>query len=467
MTSTILRRLTAGAATAAVVSAGVLIGSSAAFAQPAAEPTETATATAEPEPTEEPSSEPTTQPSEEPTEEPSEEPSTEPTDEATEEPTEDPEDEAPEFDPQVTVIPTQITAADLTNPDKGIEVMVKNLMAGDVVTDSLTGEKNTAEGETLTTNLHYGGDASGFKVGQKIDFTVTVSREGEEDKTFELTVTIVGEDDGDDEAPAFDPHVNAKPTEITAADLTNPDKGIEVTAVNLMAGDVVTDSLTGEKNTAEGETLTTSLYYDGDASDFKVGQRIDFTVTVSREGEEDKTFEFTVTIVGEDDGEDEAAEAKLTVSPEKISVADFRNEKKGVTLTVENCEPGASVTFTVEHESGEPNHEVMATADDKGTATIPHIYGTGNAADSAYTGTYNVTATCGDAKATASFTVTSGSDDDGKGGGDTDKGGDQDSRNGNELPRTGSDLNALYGAAALLAVGAASLAVGRRKKSRD
>ncbi|MCT1874237.1 LPXTG cell wall anchor domain-containing protein [Brevibacterium luteolum] len=463
MTSTILRRLTAGAATAAVVSAGVLIGSSAAIAQPTAEPTETATATAEPEPSEEPSSEPTEEPSDEPTTESSEKPTEEPTAEPSEEPTEDPEDEAPAFDPQVSAKPKEITAADLTNPDKGIEVMVTNLMAGDVVTDSLTREKNTAEGETLTTSLYYDGDASAFEVGQKVDFTVTISREGEEDKTFDFTVTIVGED----EAPSFDPQVSAKPKEITAADLTNPDKGIEVMVTNLMAGDVVTDSLTREKNTAEGETLTASLYYDGDASAFEVGQKVDFTVTISREGEEDKTFDFTVTIVGEDDGEDETAEAKLTISPEKISVADFRNEEKGVKLSIENCEPGASVTFTIAHEDGEPNHEVVATADDEGTAVVPHIYGTGNAVDSAYTGAYNVTATCGDAEATGSFTVTSGSDGDGKGGGDTDKGGDQDSRNGKELPRTGSDLNALYGAAALLAVGAASLAVGRRKKSRD
>lgn len=274
------------------------------------------------------------------------------------------------------------------------------------------------------------------------------------------------EDDGNDDAPAFDPQVSSAPDEITAADLADPDKGISITASNLQAGDVVTDSLTTNPETAEGEELTTGVYYEGDPSDFEVGDKVDFTVTVTREGEESKTFDFTVTIIGEDDGEDdgddERMEPKLKISPQKISVTDFRNENKGVELTVTNCYPGEAATFIIEHENGELSYEVDADTNDDGTAVIEHIHGTGNASDSAYTGTYSVTVICGDGESDGTFSVHS--DDDSKGGGDSDKGRDRDR---NELPRTGSDLTALYGAASLLAVGAAAMVVGRRKSTKQ
>lgn len=269
------------------------------------------------------------------------------------------------------------------------------------------------------------------------------------------------EDDGDDEAPAFDPQVSSAPDEITAADLADPDKGISITASNLQPGDVVTDNLTNKPKTADGEELTTGVYYKGDPSNFEVGQKVDFTVTVSREGEESKTFDFTVTIIGEDDGDDETMEPELKISPQKISVTDFRNENKGVQLTVTNCYPGEAAAFIIEHENGELSYEVDADTNDDGTAVIEHIHGTGNAPDSAYTGTYTVTVICGDGESDGTFSVHA--DDNGTGGGDSDKGRDRDR---NELPRTGSDLTALYGAASLLAVGAAAMAVGRRKSSK-
>ncbi|MCT1829780.1 hypothetical protein [Brevibacterium luteolum] len=270
------------------------------------------------------------------------------------------------------------------------------------------------------------------------------------------------EDGGDDDAPAFDPQVSSAPDEITAADLTDPDKGITITASNLQAGDEVTNNLTNESTTAEGEELTTGVYYEGDPSDFEVGDKVDFTVTVTREGEESKTFDFTVTIIGEDDGDDERMEPKLKISPQKISVTDFRNENKGVELTVTNCYPGEAATFIIEHENGELSYEVDADTNDDGTAVIEHIHGTGNAPDSAYTGTYSVTVICGDGESDGTFSVHA--DDNGKGGGDSDKGRDRDR---NELPRTGSDLTALYGAASLLAVGAAAMMVGRRKSPKQ
>ncbi|MFL0576244.1 hypothetical protein ACH0BO_05805 [Brevibacterium luteolum] len=483
MKRTSLRRLAAGASAAALVSAGALFGSSAAFAQPTPEETQAAT---------EPATQPadTGQKSEEkkhddsaekqaktkthekqkPTASKTDEPAAAkaPEDTATAstptpDPTEDDgDDEAPAFDPQVSSAPDEITAADLTDPDKGITITASNLQAGDEVTNSLINKPEIAEAEELTTRVHYDGDPSKFEVGDKVDFTVTVTRTGEEPKTFNFAVTIIAEDDSNDDAPAFDPQVSSAPDEITAADLADPDKGITITASNLQAGDVVTDSLTNNPETAEGEELTTGVYYEGDPSDFEVGDKVDFTVTVTREGEESKTFDFTVTIIGEDDGDDERMEPKLKISPQKISVTDFRNENKGVELTVTNCYPGEAATFIIEHENGELSYEVDADTNDDGTAVIEHIHGTGNAPDSAYTGTYTATVICGDGESDGTFSVHA--DDDSKGGGDSDKGRDRDR---NELPRTGSDLTALYGAASLLAVGAAAMVVGRRKSTKQ
>lgn len=491
MKRTSLRRLAAGASAAALVSAGAFFGSSAAFAQPTPEETDTVTEpagqsadqSADTGKTSEDSKQADATTSEDSTEKnvetKVEEPAASNTEESagtgTQEPTdsnpnptpdsdraEDDGDDASAFDPQVSSAPDEITAADLTDPDKGITITASNLQAGDEVTNSLINKPEIAEAEELTTRVHYDGDPSKFEVGKKVDFTVTVTRTGEEPKTFNFAVTIIAEDDSNDDAPAFDPQVSSAPDEITAADLADPDKGITITASNLQAGDVVTDSLTNNPETAEGEELTTGVYYEGDPSDFEVGDKVDFTVTVTREGEESKTFDFTVTIIGEDDGDDERMEPKLKISPQKISVTDFRNENKGVELTVTNCYPGEAATFIIEHENGELSYEVDADTNDDGTAVIEHIHGTGNAPDSAYTGTYTATVICGDGESDGTFSVHA--DDDSKGGGDSDKGRDRDR---NELPRTGSDLTALYGAASLLAVGAAAMVVGRRKSTKQ
>lgn len=382
MKRTSLRRLAAGASAAALVSAGAFFGSSAAFAQPTPEETETATESA-----------------------------VQSTDTGAES-----EDTTP---------------ADETKPEGSAEKQVETKAQEKPATSKTKEPAETGANEP-----------TGPESNPKQDSDPA--------------------EDGDDDASAFDPQVSSAPDEITAADLANPDKGISITASNLQAGDVVTDSLTNESNTAEGEELTTGVYYKGDPSDFEVGEKVDFTVTVSREGEESKTFDFTVTIIGEDDGDDESMEPELKISPQKISVTDFRNENKGVELTVTNCYPGEAATFIIEHENGELSYEVDADTNDDGTAVIEHIHGTGNAPDSAYTGTYTVTVICGDGESDGTFSVHA--DDDSKGGGDSDKSRDRDR---NELPRTGSDLTALYGAASLLAVGAAAMVVGRRKSPKQ
>ncbi|GEM_PF-1831735 len=497
MTLTSFRRLAAGASAAALVSASAFFGSSAAFAQPTPEETETATEsavqsadtgtksddvakksedrkqTAEKKSADPAETKPAGKPkpkaskeaekkpapdANEPTAAPGEDPSSKPSPSAT--PTDDPTQTTPEFD----ISATKISAETLR--EGGVAVTAKNLQPGDILNVKGTHIKAAhaaAENGTATVTAVSESSVEDLEAAGTITITALIAADGgvkRGEKNFEIT--IEKQDDGDD-APAFDPKVSSAPDEITAADLANPDKGISITASNLQPGDVVTNSLTNESETSEGDELVTGVYYEGDPSDFEVGDKVDFTVTVTREGEESKTFDFTVTIIGEDDGDDEKWEPELKVAPKKISVTDFRNENKGVKLELTGCYPGEIATFIIEQYEGDLSYETEVETDEHGTAVIEHIHGTGNAPDSAYIGEYHVIASCidGEEEAYGDFSVHAG--DDSKGGGDSDKGRDRDR---NELPRTGSDLTALYGAAGLLAVGAAAMAVGRRKSTK-
>ena len=184
----------------------------------------------------------------------------------------------------------------------------------------------------------------------------------------------------------------------------------------------------------------------------------------------------TVTVVEEETEEPStpAAEAELTVSPETISPADFIDENKGVTLAVENCEPGEDVEFVV-NPDGDSNvtaYENTVTADDEGKASV-NVYGTSSDA-SAYIGDYDVTATCGDAELTSEFSVSedanaggSDGDEDGSDSADGTDDGDADGSeagDGGDLPRTGTELTGLVGGAGLLIIGGVAVALTMRRK---
>lgn len=367
-------------------------------------------------------------------------------------------------DASLQVSPDEITADDLADPARGVTVTVKGVLKGDTVSDDLTNKSTAVEADgSVQIQVYYTGDPADLKAGP-VSFTVTVEREGVESQKLPGTITVVEEDDDNDKLNAS---LTVVPEEITAADLANKDKGFEITVDGLRPGDTVEDSLTNDKpETVDGTSYSTRIFYDGDASEIEPGP-IDFTVTVVRgEGEDrqEQVLEGTITVVGpkdddkndepKDDGKDDfaaPAEASLSVTPKSIEAADFVNSKKGVTLTVTDCEPGADVHFIISPKGIDVTaYENTETADDEGTASVV-VFGT-TSDESAYVGDYVVTATCGDDTMKDSFSVTGGA----RSGGGDDNG---------YLPRTGTDLGGLTAGAILLLVGGAAVALTGRRKS--
>ena len=285
----------------------------------------------------------------------------------------------------------------------------------------------------------------------------------DETSTASNSVEVTVTDEDEDAVDPIDASLKVDPKEITAEDLANKDKGVTVTVSGVKKGDTITDSLTGKSETAEADgDYKLHLWYEGNPANLEVG-KVPFTVTIDREGTESETLNGNINVVGEDDGETEApAEATFKVSPKTIEAADFANEKKGVTLAVENCEPGADVHFEVNPKGiNVTAYENTVKADDEGNASV-NVFGTSSDV-SAYVGAYTATATCGDDTMKDSFTVTEGANGGGSDGGDNGNAGNGGGDDGSQLPRTGADLGGLTTGALLLLVGGAAIALTGRK----
>ena len=269
----------------------------------------------------------------------------------------------------------------------------------------------------------------------------------------EITVT-----DDEDAVDPIDASLKVDPKEITAEDLANKDKGVTVTVSGVKKGDKIKDSLTGKTETAEADgDYKLHLWYEGNPKNLEAG-KVPFTVTIDREGTESETLNGNINVV--EDETEAPAEATFKVSPKTIEAADFANEKKGVTLAVENCEPGADVHFEVAPKGiNVTAYENTVKADDEGNASV-NVFGT-STNTSAYVGSYTATATCGDDTMKDAFKVTQGAN----GGGDDGNGGDNGNAGnaGSQLPRTGADLGGLTTGALLVLVGGAAIALTGRK----
>lgn len=359
------------------------------------------------------------------------------------------------------VDPTEITPDDLVDNTKGIEVTVSGVQAGDIVTDSLTGEERevSADGD-FSFRVYREGNADDVEPG-KVPFTVTIDREGTESVTLKGEFTVVD----DDAVDPIEASLKVDPKEITAKDLATKEKGVSVTVSGVKAGDKITDSLTGETETAEKDgDYVLHLWYEGNPDNLEPG-KVPFTVTIDREGTESVTLKGDITVI--DEKPEAPAEASLTVSPKSIEADDFINEKKGVTLSVKDCKPGSDVRFMVmaDGNSRITAYDRTVQADKDGKASVS-VFGTSSDA-SAYVGGYSVTATCGDDTMKDSFKVTAGANaggggDHGNGGGDNAGGG-----SGSELPRTGAELDGLAAGALLLLVGGAAVTITVRRRKGD
>ena len=387
---------------------------------------------------------------------------------------ESPKADAQAIEAEVTTSPKEITAEDLANKDKGIVVTITGLEAGDKISDSLTGEAGTAEGDTFEYNIYSTQPAEDIENGT-VDFSVTITRDGEQ-RTYDGLSFNVVDDTDEPEAPEADPKVSLNTDKISESEFD--ENGIEVTGegftpngkVTVVGGNATSPFATKEVEADDEGKISATLKFEGDealpAGDYSVWG-------VDQESETNSPAQdFTIT---EDETEEPTApaeEAKLTVSPESITPADFVKEDKGVTLAVENCEPDEDVRFLVnpKGESSVTAFDKTVQADDEGKANV-NVYGTSASNASAYIGDYDVTVTCGDDELTGEFSVeedpnAGGGDDDGNedGNGGNDDGGNGDAGNGGDLPRTGTELTGLVGGAGLLLIGGAAVAMTMRRK---
>lgn len=310
------------------------------------------------------------------------------------------------------------------------------------------------------------GEANPEFVGK---YTVTVTN-AEDPKDTHTTSFEVTADDDAPETPAVDPKVSISDKKVSESDFEKD--GLKVTGEGFTPGGKVTvlgaatqspfyqDEITADK---DGK-ISTSV--KAPEAGLEPGDYSVYAVDATSEEKSDNA-KFTITKdAATEDPTTPAAEAKLTVSPETVSAADFVKEKKGVTLAVENCEPGSDVRYLV-NPSGKSNvtaFDKTVKADDEGKASV-NVYGTSASDPSAYVGDYDVTVTCGDDKLTGKFSVDEDANAGGSDGNDNGNSDGNDNGNGGgDLPRTGTELTGLAGGAGLLLVGGAAVALTMRRK---
>ena len=345
--------------------------------------------------------------------------------------------------------------------------------------EAASGQKVNAYETTVTTDAEGAfedgveavGEANPAFVG---DYKVTVTSDSDENAPYSTTFEVTEGEADEPEAPEVDPKVSLSNDEVSESEFD--ENGVKVTGegftpngtVTVVGGSAQSPFATQEvEANADGE-ISATLKFEGDkplpAGDYSIwgvdpeadtrSPAQDFTIT------EDETEEPTAP----------AEEATLKVSPETITPTDFVNEKKGVTLAVENCEPGEDVRFLVnpKGESSVTAFDKTVKADDEGKANV-NVYGTSASNASAYVGDYDVTVTCGDDELTGDFSVekdanAGGGDGDEDGNGGNDDGDNGDAGNGGDLPRTGTELTGLVGGAGLLLIGGVAVAMTMRRK---
>src|SRR5699024_1009418 len=116
---------------------------------------------------------------------------------------------------------------------------------------------------TLTLNTNE--DAADIATKQSV--SLQVERAGVAPQSLTDTVSVQSSEDD-----SIDASLTVDPEEITAEDLADKDKGVEVTVSGVEKGDKVTDSLTdNEKSVASDGDFTFGVYYKGNAEDLEEG----------------------------------------------------------------------------------------------------------------------------------------------------------------------------------------------------
>lgn len=385
-----------------------------------------------------------------------------------------------EEEASISLSTEKLSQADFGNPDKGVDIEGVGLEADHdyTITVTPTSDQNVEQLETTTTtdadgafsHKIYGNDDPAF-VGT---YNVVVTDSEDSSISFQMSFEVTGDDSDEPEAPEVDPKISIEDKKVTPAELE--EDGITVAGEGFTPNGKVTLVIGGgqaaygsaEVEADEDGKVSGSVKSDSDVT-IQPGEYGVFAVDAESEQSSESV---TITVAEEDETEaptTPAEEATLTVSPETVSPADFVKEDKGVTLAVENCEPGEDVHYVV-NPKGDSNvtaYDNTVKADDEGKANV-NVYGTSASDPSAYIGDYEVTVTCGDDELTGEFSV---SDDANAGGSDGNEDGNGDGGNGDngnggggELPRTGAELTGLVGGAGLLLIGGVAVALTMRRK---
>lgn len=178
-------------------------------------------------------------------------------------------------------------------------------------------------------------------------------------------------------------------------------EAIPYTITGLKAGDTVTAG-PGENGSI---TVDSDGTFNGELrgnTELKVGDVVDVTVTVARDGEESKTFSGSVEITDSQNDSD----AAVSVDPQSQGIDSYLDN--GVDITVSNCEAGEEVTVTIVRKGEDTNiWEETKTAGDDGSVSTSFMPGTGGGG---WIGDFVVSAECGDTSAETTYSVTEDDD---------------------------------------------------------
>ena len=306
--------------------------------------------------------------------------------------TEEPGQSEP-IDASFSLDQTEMTAEEISTD--GIGYTIDSLEAGDVV----TAEPGSEGARTVESDGTFSGTITGstdLQDGDVLDVTVTVQREGQQTKTFNGSVTVV-----DDEAAEAELSVTPETQSIDDYLVD----GVSMSLTGCTAGEDVTFRIVGaddpetqyweDSTRADDDGAASATFLPGTGGDGWIGE----FVVQAECGDQSVEASFSVT-----EGDGDAPESELTVSPKSQSLSEFLDG--GVSLTMVNCHVDSDVTFRVS-TSDDPDTAIWEESQKAGEDAAGYAQFTPEGeGGTSWVGEYRVTATCGDRSDEATFTVT-------------------------------------------------------------
>ena len=305
--------------------------------------------------------------------------------------TEEPGQSEP-IDASFSLDQTEMTAEEISTD--GIGYTIDSLEAGDVV----TAEPGSEGARTVESDGTFSGTitvSTDLQDGDVLDVTVTVQREGQQTKTFNGSVTVV-----DDEAAEAELSVTPETQSIDDYLVD----GVSMSLTGCTAGEDVTFRIVGaddpetqyweDSTRADDDGAASATFLPGTGGDGWIGE----FVVQAECGDQSVEASFSVT-----EGDGDAPESELTVSPKSQSLSEFLDG--GVSLTMVNCHVDSDVTFRVS-TSDDPDTAIWEESQKAGEDAAGYAQFTPDGeGGSSWVGEYRVTATCGDRSDEATFTV--------------------------------------------------------------